>query len=198
MCDTCWHPSHMIWWLWVYYTDMIDLCQRNLWWLVSFVGKLWSVKKSQVPVWLFGTVGLIVQLIFVPDGLVVWANPEFVRVTGYTVCCIVCVPVNCAEDESNAFFSKYERLLNLCLLVLEGGGYVMMPGIQVYGWPKGVSIIHKVRPLNAAWRQIDLAKEARWQTDHFIRLLESQITSQCCCTQSDQHFPGCFTTGTTV
>lgn len=28
--------------------------------------------------------------------------------------------VNCAEDESNAFFSKHERLLNLCLLELEG------------------------------------------------------------------------------
>lgn len=58
--------------------------------------------------------------------------------------------VNCAGDESNAFFSKHERLLNLCLLELEGGGYVTMLGIRVYGWPEEASIIHKVRPLNAA------------------------------------------------
>ena len=37
-----------------------------------------------------------------------------VRVTGFIQ------PLNSAEDESTAFFSKHERLLNLCLLELEG------------------------------------------------------------------------------
>lgn len=57
------------------------------------------------------------------------------------------------EADGNVFFSKQERLLNPCLLEqggLEGGkagrGCDVMPGIQVYGWPKEVSIIHKVRP----------------------------------------------------
>lgn len=56
------------------------------------------------------------------------------------------------EADGNVFFSKQERLLNPCLLEQGGlrggsrGGCVVMPGIQVYGWPKEVSIIHKARP----------------------------------------------------
>lgn len=64
----------------------------------------------------------------------------------------VCVPVCWAkgrraeEADGNVFFSKQERLLNPCLLEQGGRGCVVMPGIQVYGWPKEVSIIHKARP----------------------------------------------------
>lgn len=91
------------------------------------------------------------------------------------------VEVNCST-----FDSKPEGLQKPCRLV-EGcslstgrcrgrGSRVEMLKIRVYGWPEGVSIIHKVRPPNMAWRRIDLAKKAGWQSDHFISLLRQQIT----------------------
>lgn len=114
------------------------------------------------------------------------------------------------EDDGNVFFSKQERLLNpslleqeawgkessreggcvgcVCVCVCVRGGAVML-GIQVYGWPKEVSIIHKVRPPYAPWRRIDLAKEAGWQSDHFISLPELQITCSRCGTQRDRCYP---------
>lgn len=135
--------------------------------------------------WQFSRFGLIIKIIIVPD---VHVTSERIYKVGpsnrlYSIAC-VCLWIVQRMNVMHFFFPNYERLLNLCLLELEGE-VMSWCGIQVYGWPKEVSIIHKVRPLNAAWRQIDLAKEARWQTDHFIRLPQSQITSQCCCTQSD-------------